>query len=73
MLLDWTEEKLRALDQDQLLNLLGNLDQQRAIGRMGTEAAAQLEQRISALLTGRNATKRRKQVAQQQASTETEK
>lgn len=63
MLLDWTEEKLRLLDQDQLLNLLENLDRQRAIGRVGAAAADVLDQRITALLTGRAALKRRKDVA----------
>ena len=38
MLIRWTDDKLRLLDQDQLLNLLANLDQQRAIGRIGDEA-----------------------------------
>lgn len=60
MLLDWTDEKLLLLDQDQLLNLLQNLDKQRASGRIGSEVAEPLEQRITALLTKRNATKRRK-------------
>jgi hypothetical protein len=59
---DWTDEKLRALSQDQLLNLLENLDQQRAIGRIAADVAAALEPRISSLLTIRNGTKRRKQV-----------
>lgn len=60
MLMDWTEEKLRLLDQDQLLNLLGNLDHQRAIGRVNETVGVELDRRISALLTGSHGTKRRK-------------
>jgi hypothetical protein len=63
MLLEWTEEKLRSLDQDQLLNLLANLDRQRAIGRVSEATAVVLDQRISALLTKRNGTKRRNEVS----------
>jgi hypothetical protein len=59
MLLEWSEEKLRTLDQDQLLNLLSNLDHQRAIGRLSETTAATLDARISALLTKRNVAKRR--------------
>jgi len=59
MLLEWTEEKLRTLDQDQLLNLLANLDHQRAIGRLSEATAVALDARISALLTKRNSAKRR--------------
>ena len=59
ILLDWTEEKLRALDQDQLLNLLANLDRQRSLGRLSEATAAALDERISAFLTKRNSTKRR--------------
>jgi hypothetical protein len=62
MAIDWTEEKLRALDQDQLLNLLGNLDLQRASGRLREEAAEPLERQITALLTPANARKRRKRL-----------
>jgi hypothetical protein len=63
MLLDWTDEKLQTLSQEQLLNLLENLDRQRAIGRISESTAAAIDQRISAFLTGRNGTKRRKAVA----------
>ena len=63
MLLDWADEKLRLLDQDQLLNLLANLDHQRAIGRVSEATAAILDQRISALLTKRNGLKRRNLVS----------
>jgi hypothetical protein len=63
MLFDWTDEKLQTLSQEQLLNLLENLDRQRAIGRIRESAAATIEQRIASLLTTRNGTKRRKQLA----------
>jgi len=63
MRFDWTDEKLQTLSQEQLLNLLENLDRQRAIGRIAETTAAAIDQRISSLLTGRNGTKRRKQVA----------
>jgi len=63
MRFDWTEEKLRTLSQEQLLNLLENLDHQRVIGRIPEAVAAALELRITSLLTGQNSTKRRKQVA----------
>jgi hypothetical protein len=63
MLLDWTDERLRTLDQDQLLNLLANLDHQRAIGRLSEATAVVLDQRISALLTKRNGAKRRSDVS----------
>jgi len=59
MLLDWTVERLGLLDQDQLLNLLANLDHQRAIGRLSEATAAILDERITALLTKRNSAKRR--------------
>jgi hypothetical protein len=62
MRLEWTEEKLQLLDQDQLLNLLLNLDHQRRIGRIGQEAAESLERRITPLLSGRSVEKRRKVV-----------
>jgi hypothetical protein len=63
MRFDWTDEKLQTLSQEQLLNLLENLDRQRAIGRIPESTAATIDQRISSLLTGRNGAKRRKQVA----------
>jgi hypothetical protein len=63
MRFDWTDEKLQTLSQEQLLNLLENLDQQRAIGRVPEATAATIDQRITSLLTTRNSTKRRKQVA----------
>ena len=62
VLIRWTEDKLRLLDQDQLLNLLANLDHQRAIGRIAEEAGAVLERDIVALLDRRNGAERRKQM-----------
>ncbi|HEV3017852.1 MAG TPA: hypothetical protein VGY49_02420 [Burkholderiaceae bacterium] len=64
MRFDWTDEKLQTLSQEQLLNLLENLDHQRAIGRISESTAASIDQRIASLLTGRNSTKRRKQLAE---------
>ena len=64
MRMDWSEEKLRVLSQEQLLNLLDNLDQQRLIGRLRDEDAAIFDQRIVALLSPANSRKRRKKVAQ---------
>jgi len=64
---DWTDEKLQTLSQEQLLNLLENLDHQRAIGRVAEDTAATIDQRITSLLTGRNGSKRRKQVAEAMA------
>lgn len=63
MRFDWTDEKLQTLSQEQLLNLLDNLDRQRAIGRVPRDLALALEPRIVSLLTVRNGVKRRKQVA----------
>jgi hypothetical protein len=71
MLLDWTDEKLGLLSQEQLLNLLGNLDHQRSIGRIRSDLAAPLEQRITALLNGRNLAKRSKAVDTAAASEKT--
>lgn len=63
MRIDWTDERLQALSQEQLLALLDNLDRQKAIGRIPEDAAAALDARITGLLTGRNGSKRRKQLA----------
>lgn len=68
MRFDWTDEKLQTLSQEQLLNLLDNLDHQLAIGRIPQHVASALEPRIVALLTVRNGTKRRKQVAKAAAA-----
>jgi hypothetical protein len=67
MLLDWTEEKLRLLEQEQLLNLLANLDHQRSIGRVGAAAAEALDTRITALLSASNGRKRRNELKKAQA------
>jgi hypothetical protein len=69
MRIDWTDDKLHMLSQEQLLSLLDNLDRQRAIGRIPFDAAQTLDRRISALLTGRNGAKRRKQLEGLAAST----
>jgi hypothetical protein len=63
MRFDWTDEKLQTLSQEQLLNLLDNLDRQRAIGRVSRDVAGAVEPRIVSLLTARNGVKRRKQLA----------
>ena len=63
MRFDWTDEKLQTLSQEQLLNLLENLDRQRAIGRVPESMAATVEQGIAPLLTTRNGAKRRNQLA----------
>lgn len=68
MRIDWTDEKLQALSQEQLLNLLDNLDRQRSIGRVATGAAAAVDERIMALLTSRNSARRRKQVREVSSS-----
>jgi len=62
MRFEWTDERLQALSQEQLLTLLGNLDHQRAIGRIGDSAGAPLDQRIVALLTDRTIVRRRKRM-----------
>ena len=68
MSFDWTDEKLQALSQEQLLNLLDNLDHQLAIGRISQDLASAVEPRIVSLLTLRNSAKRRKQVAKAAAA-----
>lgn len=70
MRIDWTDKKLQALSQEQLLNLLENLDRQRKIGRVQAGTAAAMDQRIGALLTGRNGTRRRKQASEVAAAAE---
>ena len=67
--MEWTDEKLATLDQDQLLSLLANLDHQRAIGRIGDNDADALEARMTRLLSGRHMTKRRKLIAAKGAAT----
>jgi hypothetical protein len=68
LLLRWTEDKLRLLDQEQLLNLLANLDHQRAIGRIANDDGAVLERDIVALLDRRNGAARRKRLAAETAT-----
>lgn len=63
ILLQWTDEKLRQLDQPQLLNLLHNLGHQREIGRLKDADAHALEQRIAPLVTGRKGSELRKRMA----------
>jgi hypothetical protein len=62
MRLDWTDDRLRALSQEQLLNLLANLDHQTEIGRVPRAEAAAVDQRIMALLTRQSSQKRRRQL-----------
>ena len=59
LLLEWSEERLRQLDQAQLLNLLANLDHMRALGRLKETTAIALDERITSLLTKRSCAKRR--------------
>lgn len=49
----WTEERLAALDTPQMINLLANLQTQRACGRVSEATAAELEVRIKARLPAR--------------------
>lgn len=63
MRMDWTNEKLQTLSQEQLLNLLSNLDHQRTIGRISEADASEIDTRISSLLSRATHTKRRKQLA----------
>ena len=63
MRMDWTSEKLEALSQDQLLNLLQNLDHQRTIGRVSDSTATEMDARITSLLSRATQTKRSKQLA----------
>ncbi|HQR20918.1 MAG TPA: hypothetical protein PLE54_14815 [Burkholderiaceae bacterium] len=49
----WTEERLAALSTTQLINLLANLQTQRASGRVSEATAADLEVRIRARLPAR--------------------
>jgi hypothetical protein len=57
----WTEERLAALDTAQLINLLENLQTQRANGRVSEATAAEVEVRIRSRLPARAiAVKRRR-------------
>jgi hypothetical protein len=42
----WDDERLNALDKEQLANLLANVPAQLAIGRISEETASDLERRI---------------------------
>ena len=55
----WTEERLAALDTPQMINLLANLQTQRACGRVSEATAADLEVRIKARLPARAFTVKR--------------
>lgn len=68
IMLDWTDEKLKALGQDELHNLLANLAHQRDIGRLRPEHALQLQARIAPLLTGRRGSDARKRLAAETAA-----
>jgi hypothetical protein len=56
----WTDERLAALDKDQLVNLLANLQTQRTSGRVSETTAIELEERIKARLPTRAIAVRRK-------------
>ncbi|HTT10696.1 MAG TPA: hypothetical protein VMG60_07395 [Burkholderiaceae bacterium] len=58
LLIDWTEEKLVALEKDQLLNLLANLEHQFSIGRLNEATAEIMRKRIGSFLTKRKSGKR---------------
>jgi hypothetical protein len=56
----WTDERLAALDKEQLINLLGNLHTQRSSGRISEVTAADLEERIKSRLPASSTAPRRK-------------
>lgn len=56
----WTDERLAALDKEQLINLLANLQTQRSNGRVSEAIAVELEVRIKGLLPARAITVRTK-------------
>lgn len=58
--IEWTEERLAALDKQQLTNLLENLQTQVSSGRVSEATAADVEQRIKSRLPVRTAALRRK-------------
>lgn len=58
--INWTEERLAALDKSQLVNLLANLHIQRGSGRLPEDTADELELRIRARLPTRAMAVRRK-------------
>lgn len=57
--MDWNEERLAALGQEELTNLLANLQRQRGSGRVGPQTADELEHRIRARLPTHTAAVRR--------------
>jgi hypothetical protein len=68
IVLEWTEDKLKSLGQDELHNLLANLAHQRDIGRLRPEHALELQERIAPLLTGRRGSDVRKKMAAAKAA-----
>jgi hypothetical protein len=62
MRVDWSDEKLAALSQPQLLTLLDNLDKQRTIGRLADDDARVLDERIFSRLTPASRGKRNRTV-----------
>jgi hypothetical protein len=62
MRVDWSDEKLAALSQPELLTLLDNLDLQRSIGRLADSDAGVLDTRIFALLSRASRTRRNRTV-----------
>jgi hypothetical protein len=59
---DWSDEKLAALSQPELLTLLDNLDLQRSIGRLADSDAGVLDTRIFALLSRASRSRRNRTV-----------
>jgi hypothetical protein len=62
MRVDWSDEKLAALSQPELLTLLDNLDLQRSIGRLADSDAGVLDTRIFALLSRASRSRRNRTV-----------
>ena len=56
----WSDERLAALDKEQLTNLLANLQAQRSCGRVSEATASEVEERIKSRLPTPSATPRRK-------------
>jgi|APDOM4702015159_1054818.scaffolds.fasta_scaffold04425_2 hypothetical protein len=59
-LMNWTDEKLASLSEEQLLSLLGNLKVQRESGRVHAETADDVTRRITERLPARALAVRRK-------------
>jgi hypothetical protein len=70
--MDWTDDKLATLSEDQLVTLLGNLRTQRESGRVKEDTADDLARRINARLPTRlvNILKKRASLAEASASAE---